>query len=431
MSRSELDPVDFEQAREEPEECQDSVLACQYCRSPLKTNWADLGLQPLANDYMGTRAAARAEPTYPLHARFCDNCLLVQVDRVISPETIFGDYAYFSSNSASWLAHCQRYAARMVERFSLGPKDLVVEIASNEGYLLQYFMRSGIPVLGIEPAANVARAATEAGVPTEVLFFGEETAKQLVARGLAADHLSAKNVLAHVPDIGDFVRGVAVILKPEAVFTVEFPHLLRTIAGLQFDQIYHEHFCYLSLLAVARILGDQGLRVFDVEELDTHGGSLRVYACHQDAHHATTDAVQAVIDAEMAAHLHRPAGYDGFEARMRKVRDEFLAFLDQAHQAGKVVAGYGAAAKANTFLNYCGLAAASLPFIVDRSPAKVGRFMPGSGVKIFDVSAVEDVQPDYLLVLPWNLRQEVMSQMSFITEWGGKFVTAIPYLQIF
>ncbi|KRA79786.1 SAM-dependent methyltransferase [Altererythrobacter sp. Root672] len=396
----------------------------------MRTNWANLGLQPLANDYMGTRAAARAEPTYPLHARFCDNCFLVQVDRVISPEAIFGDYPYFSSNSASWLDHCERYAAKMIERFSLGPKDLVVEIASNDGYLLQYFMRSGIPVLGIEPAVNVAQAAIAALIPTEVLFFGEETAKLLVARGLAADHLSAKNVLAHVPDIGDFVRGVTVILKPEAVFTVEFPHLLRTIAGLQFDQIYHEHFCYLSLLAVHRILGDHGLRIFDVEELDTHGGSLRVYACHRDARHQTTNAVLAVIDAELAAQLNRAAGYHGFENRMQQVRGEFLAFLEQAHQAGKMVVGYGAAAKANTFLNYCGLAAASLPFIVDRSPAKVGRFMPGSGVKIFDVRAIEDVQPDYLLVLPWNLRQEVMSQMSFISEWGGKFVTAIPYLQI-
>ncbi|MBO9517190.1 MAG: methyltransferase domain-containing protein [Porphyrobacter sp.] len=431
MTPLHLDPLESEgnQASTEAEDAPE--ICCQYCRSPLRTKWADLGAQPLANDYMPSRAAARAEPTYPLHARFCDNCFLVQVDRVVPPETIFGDYPYFSSNSASWLDHCERYAAKMIERFSLGSNDLVVEIASNDGYLLQYFMRSGVPVLGIEPAANVALAAIKAGIPTEVLFFGEQTARQLVAGGLAADHLSAKNVLAHVPDIGDFARGVATILKPEAVFTVEFPHLLRTIEGLQFDQIYHEHFSYLSLLAVSRILSDQGLRVFDVEQLETHGGSLRVYACHDGAHHETTSSVQDMLDAERAAQLDRPEGYHGFEARMQQVRGEFLAFLEHAHQTGKVVAGYGAAAKGNTFLNYCGLAAASLPFIVDRSPAKVGRFMPGSGVKILDVQAIDEVQPDYLLVLSWNLRQEIMSQMASISDWGGKFVTAIPYLQIF
>jgi hypothetical protein len=406
-------------------------VSCQYCSSPLKTVWANLGAQPLANAYMKTRAAARAEPTYPLHARFCENCYLVQVDRIVSPEMIFGDYPYFSSHSASWLDHCAGYAAAMIERFSLGPQSLVVEIASNDGYLLQYFQRSGIPVLGIEPAANVAKAASVAGIPTEVLFFGEQAAKHLLARGYAADHLSAKNVLAHVPDIGDFTRGVAAILKPQAVFTIEFPHLLRTIEGLQFDQIYHEHFSYLSLLAVSRILGDQDLRVFDVEELETHGGSLRVYACHENARHETTAAVQKVIDAEKAAQLHLPTGYSGFEAQMQRVRDEFLAFLQEAHQTGKIVAGYGAAAKGNTFLNYCGSAAASLPFIVDRSPAKIGRFMPGSGIKILGVEAIEDIQPDYLLILPWNLRQEIMSQMSSISKWGGKFVTAIPFLHVF
>lgn len=404
---------------------------CQYCGASLRVSWANLGMQPLANDYRADRRSAREIATYPLHARFCEQCFLVQVDRVVPREAIFEHYPYFSSNSASWLRHCEAYAAAMIERFKLDRGSRVIEVASNDGYLLQYFARAGTQVLGIDPASNVAQVAQAAGIPTEVMFFGAETASRLVARGIAADHLSAKNVLAHVPDIRDFARGVATLLKPQAVFTVEYPHLLRTIAGAQFDQIYHEHFTYLSLLAVARALGDQGLRVFDVEELVTHGGSLRVYACHQDASHVTSERVQAVLDAELAAGLDRPSVYAGFDAQLQRVRRDFLEFLQSRRAAGELVIGYGAAAKGNTFLNYCGADATTLPLVVDRSPAKVGRFMPGSGIAILGIDMIEALRPDYVVILPWNLRDEIVTQIEHIREWGGRFVTAIPSLQIF
>jgi hypothetical protein len=404
---------------------------CQYCATPLSLTWINLGIQPLANDYRPSAEAAADAPAYPLHARVCSSCWLVQVDRDVRPEEIFSDYAYFSSFSDSWLDHCRRYAEMVIERFGLGPESLVVEVASNDGYLLKNFAARGIPVLGIDPAANIAEAAEKAGVPTEVAFFGADLARRLVARGVQADHLSAKNVLAHVPDIGDFAEGVSILLKPEAVFTVEFPHLLMTMRGLQFDQIYHEHFTYLSLLAVERIFADKGMRIFDVERLETHGGSLRLFICHRDAAHKTSPRVGGVRDEELAAGLATPKGYAGYNERVAQIRAEFLALVESARTEGKRLAGYGAAAKGNTFLNYCGAASSSLAFIADRSPAKAGKFMPGSAIPIVTPEEIDAQRPDYLLILPWNLSNEIAQQMKHIRDWGGRFITAIPQIRVF
>lgn len=409
----------------------DAVPPCQYCGAPLTLTWIDLGTQPLANDYAPSADAATAEARYPLHARVCGGCWLVQVDRVVPPEDIFSEYAYFSSYSDSWLDHCRRYAADMTARFGLDADSLVVEIASNDGYMLRFFKDAGVPVLGIDPAANVAAVAVAAGIPTEVEFFGERFARELSARGVGADHLSAKNVLAHVPDIGDFARGVAVLLKPDAVFTVEFPHLLATMRQLQFDQIYHEHFTYLSLLAVERIFGDQGLRVFDVERLPTHGGSLRVFICHDAAAHQATAAVDDVRADERAAGLGTAAGYAGYDAKVARIREGFLDFVAAARADGKSVAGYGAAAKGNTFLNFCGADASTLDFIADRSAAKAGKYMPGSAIPIVAPDRIADAKPDYLVILPWNLKAEIAEQMGAVRGWGGRFVTAVPAIEVF
>ena len=408
-----------------------SVPLCQYCATPLTVTWLDLGSQPLANHYAATADEAVASPHYPLHARACPECWLVQVDRVVPPDDIFSDYAYFSSYSDSWLEHCRRYAAMVTDRFGLGPDSLVIEIASNDGYQLRFFKDAGIPVLGVDPAANVAAVAQAAGIPTAVEFFGAAFARTLVERGQAADHLVAKNVLAHVPDIGDFVEGVATLLKPEAVFTVEFPHLLRTMRQLQFDQIYHEHFTYLSLIAIERIARDKGLRIFDVERLETHGGSLRVYMCRDGAAHPTTDAVRATLDEERDAGLDTAEGYAGHDGEVRRIREEFLRFIAAARAEGRTVAGYGAAAKGNTFLNYCGADAGTLAFIADRSTAKAGRFMPGSGIPVQSPQAIDESRCDYVVILPWNLKDEIAAQLSGIRDWNGRFVTAVPRLQVF
>lgn len=406
------------------------VPGCQYCGTPLTISWVDLGLQPLANSYAPTAEIAAALPRYPLHARACPSCWLVQVDRVTTADNIFSDYAYFSSYSQSWLEHCSRYSEAMIERFGLGPDSLVVEVASNDGYLLKHFAARGVPVLGIDPAANVAQVARDAGIPTEIEFFGAEFAQTLAARGQRADHLSAKNVLAHVPDIGDFVRGVAILLKPEAVFTVEFPHLLATMRQLQFDQIYHEHYTYLSLVALRRIFTENGLRIFDVETLPTHGGSLRVFACRQGADHAETDAVSAAVEGELAAGLTTAQAYADYGVRVARIRDDFLRFVAQARAEGKTLVGYGAAAKGNTFLNYCEARPDTLSFIADLSTAKAGKFMPGNAIRIGSPDEINAVRPDYVVILPWNLRSEITDQLRRVGDWGGRFVTAIPQLQI-
>lgn len=408
-----------------------ALHTCQGCGAPLTRTWIDLGLQPLANSNVPPEAAGEADPVYPLHAYVCDACLLVQVPPVVPAEAIFnGHYAYFSSYSESWLSHCEAYAAAMIARFGLGRESRVVEIASNDGYLLQYFAKAGIPVLGVEPSRNTAEAAIAKGIPTEIRFFGAETAHDLAARGDRADLIAAKNVLAHVPDINDFIDGVAVLLKPEGVFTVEFPHLLNTIRFVQFDTIYHEHYTYLSLLAVETVFARHGLRIFDVEAQPTHGGSLRLFACREGARHELTPNVARIRDAERAAGLDRPEGYAGFEARAAAVRDALTAFLDRAKAEGKIVAGYGAAAKGNTLINYCAIGPGRLAMIADKSAAKQGLLAPGSHIPIVAPEALIAARPDYVLILPWNLAGEIKAQLETIRAWGGRFVTAVPTLEV-
>lgn len=404
---------------------------CNFCGASLTDTFVDLGAMALANSYRSEADLAKPEPAYPLHARICRSCFLVQVDSVVPAEEIFSDYAYFSSYSESWVAHARAYAQSTAGRFNLGPESLVAEVASNDGYLLKHFVDAGIPVLGIEPAANVAQVAQENGVRTEVAFFGRKTAQRLKDQGLAADLMAANNVLAHVPDLNDFVGGFPVLLKPEGVLTFEFPHLLNLIGEVQFDTIYHEHYSYLSLLVVEKILGAHGMRVFDVEELPTHGGSLRVYACHKDcAAHREGPGLATVRAKEKDAALDQLDTYAGFEPRVMAVRDALLDFLRTARTEGKTVAAYGAAAKGNTLLNYCGIDSDLIPFVVDRSAAKQGRYLPGSRIPIFGPEKIAEEKPDYVLILPWNLRDEIMAEMRHVANWGGKFVTAIPELRI-
>jgi 2-polyprenyl-3-methyl-5-hydroxy-6-metoxy-1,4-benzoquinol methylase len=405
--------------------------ACRVCRTQLSQSFVDLGLSPLANSYVPAEARDRGEVFHPLHAFVCTNCFLVQLAEFESPAAIFSDYAYFSSYSSDWLRHAERYAGEITQRLGLGPQSRVVEIASNDGYLLQYFIARGVPVLGVEPAANVAAVARAKGIPTEVLFFGEATARQLRAAGPPADLMVANNVLAHVPDILDFVTGFAVMLAPEGAATFEFPHLLRQMRGLQFDQIYHEHFSYLSLLVVRDVMRRCGLRVFDVEELPTHGGSLRVFVTHAGATHVETEGVARVIADERAALLDRLEGYTGFGAAARDVRFGALEFFIAAARANKRVCAYGAAAKGNTFLNYVGLRADFIEAVADRSPHKQGTLLPGSRIPVVSPEAITALRPDYLLILPWNLRPEIARDMAHIKQWGGRFVTAIPSIEVF
>lgn len=406
--------------------------ACRFCRSPLTHTLVDLGLQPLANSNLtAAELAAGTERTYPLHARVCASCFLVQVDDPVAADEIFDSgYAYFSSYSASWVEHARRYSEAMIARFGLGPDSLVVEVASNDGYLLQHFKAAGVPVLGIEPTANTAQAAIDKGVPTEVMFFNGETGRELAARGVRADLMAANNVLAHVPDIGGFVAGFREVLKPEGVLTFEFPHFLNMLELVQFDTIYHEHFSYLSLLAVAQVLRANGLRAFDVELLPTHGGSLRLFCAHEASSHPETDALKTLRAREAAAGLHKLETYEGYAARVDAVRDSFLAFLRQAKADGKSVAAYGAAAKGNTFLNYAGVGADDLVAAFDANPHKQGRYLPGSHVPILAPERVAEVKPDYLLILPWNLKDEIMAQLAYIRAWGGRFVIASPRTEV-
>jgi len=404
---------------------------CRFCRTPLVDTFLDLGAQPLANSYLtAEELAAGTERAYPLHVRVCRNCFLVQADDAVPADHIFdADYAYFSSYSTSWVEHARRYAVAMAERFGLGPDSLVVEVASNDGYLLQHFVAMDVPVLGVEPTANTARAAIDKGVPTEVAFFGAETGRRLAARG-RADLMAANNVLAHVPDIGDFVAGFRELLADEGVVTFEFPHLLNLIEKVQFDTIYHEHFSYLSLLAVEAVLKANGLRPFDVELLATHGGSLRLFACHARAGREETEALKALRQREAAAGLSNLETYRGFAPRVEAVRASFRAFLDAEAREGRRLAAYGAAAKGNTFLNYCAATPHDIAAVFDASPAKQGRFLPGSHIPILSPAAVAELKPDDLLILPWNLKDEIIGQMAFIRDWGGRFVTASPETKV-
>lgn len=407
--------------------------ACRFCRAPLTQTFLDLGRQPLANSYLTKEQLdAGAEGFYPLHTRVCGECFLVQADDPVAADEIFdGGYAYFSAYSASWVAHAKRYAEAMAARFGLGSDSLVVEVASNDGYLLQHFKAMGVSVLGVEPTANTAEVAVkERGVPTEVSFFNDATGRALKSRGVAADLMAANNVLAHVPDIGDFVAGFQHVLKPEGVLTFEFPHLLNLIEKVQFDTIYHEHYSYLSLLAVEKVLRTHGLRPFDVELLPTHGGSLRLFCAHQDAAHQETQALGDLRAREQAAGLDRPEGYDGFTKRVEEVRRGFLDFLRQAQAEGKTIAAYGAAAKGNTFLNYAGVNAGDIVAVFDANPHKQDRFLPGTHIPIHAPERVVDFKPDYVIILPWNLKDEIMGQLAHIKSWGGQFVTAAPETKI-
>ncbi|CAN7560838.1 class I SAM-dependent methyltransferase [Phenylobacterium sp. LjRoot225] len=405
---------------------------CRFCRTPLVHTFVDLGDQPLANSNLtGEQLEAGTERRYPLHARVCHACFLVQVDDVVPAEAIFDqDYAYFSSFSPSWVAHARRYAESMAERLNLGPDSLVVEIASNDGYLLQHFVAMGVPVLGIEPAANTAEAARARGVATEVAFFNEQTAVALAARGVRADLIAANNVLAHVPDISAFVAGFGHVLKGEGVLTFEFPHLLNLIELVQFDTIYHEHFSYLSLLAVEQVLAANGLRPFDVELLPTHGGSLRLFCCHVGSDRSETEALQTLREREAAAGLGRIETYLDFTPKVEAVRDSFRAFVAAAKAQGRRIAAYGAAAKGNTFLNYCGATADDIVAAFDANPAKQDHFLPGTHAPILAPDKVSEVRPDYLLILPWNLKAEIMGQLAHIAEWDGRFVVASPRTEV-
>jgi SAM-dependent methyltransferase len=400
---------------------------CRSCRSPLAHTFADLGSSPLANAYLSAPQLADPEPFYPLHVYVCDRCFLVQLPPVVTPEELFGEYAYFSSYSDSWVDHARRYVDDMIERFGFDTRHKVVEIASNDGYLLRHFRDHGVPVLGIEPAQNVAAAAQQAGIPTVVEFFGLESAERLRAAGESADLVVANNVLAHVPELGDFIAGVQALLAPEGVVTMEFPHLLRLIENVEFDTIYHEHLSYFSLVAVERPFAEAGLTLFDVEELPTHGGSLRIFARHAEHDSIPIETrVSELRRRERSAGLEKLETYTGFDERVRRVKRDLLELLIEAKRNDKSIVGYGAPAKATTLLNYCGIRGDFLDYVVDRSPHKQGRFLPGTHLEIRDPSEVERTRPDYLLILPWNLQDEIVEQMHEVREYGCRFVIPIP-----
>jgi len=406
---------------------------CRYCRAPLRVTFADLGMSPISNNYISVDHQFDAENFYPLHAYVCENCFLVQLHDYERAEYLFtDDYAYFSSYSDSWLNHAAAYAKQMIASESLDGGSLVVEIASNDGYLLQYFKRAGVQVLGVEPTANTAAAAfRDHGIVSEVAFFGRETALRLQASGVCPDVIVANNVLAHVPDLNDFVAGIHVLLKQDGVATIEFPHLLNLIKCNQFDTIYHEHFSYLSFTVVCKLFESHGMRVFDVEQLATHGGSLRVYVAQQGCpSRPARETVAQQLEAETAAGLNDIEIYRAFSAAVVGVKCDLLAFLINCRMSGKRVAGYGAPAKGNTLLNYCGIGKDLLPFTVDRSPYKVGKLLPGTRIPIFHPSRIVEQKPDYVLILPWNLKDEIMEQMAEVRQWGGQFVTPIPSVEM-
>jgi len=405
---------------------------CRFCKSELRHTFVDLGMSPLCESYLSLEQLNQMEPFYPLHVFVCEECLLVQLEEFVSPDSIFTEYAYFSSYSDSWLEHCRRYTEQMLDRFRLDGGSLVVELASNDGYLLQYFVQQNIPVLGIEPAANVAKVAEEKRVPTLVRFFGKQLAAGLAAEGKQADLLVGNNVLAQVPDLCDFVSGMKILLKPQGVLTLEFPHLLRLMEENQFDTIYHEHFSYFSLLTAQKILGAYGLMVFDVEELRTHGGSLRIFGRHsEDDSKPVRSRVVELSAREEAAGLKRLDSYCSFAENVKKTKRQLLECLIGAKQARKSIVGYGAPGKGNTLLNYCGVGRDFIDYTVDRNPFKHGRFTPGTHIPIFPPERIFETRPDYVLILPWNLKNEIMQQIARIREWGGKFIVPIPEATVY
>jgi SAM-dependent methyltransferase len=408
----------------------DAVRRCRLCGGAVAHSLVDLGMSPLCESFLAPEQLDAMEPYFPLHALVCGSCFLVQLGEYVSPEHIFREYAYFSSYSTSWVAHAQAYCAMITRRLGLGPASLVVELASNDGYLLQHFLPLGVPVLGIEPAANVAKVALAKGIPTRVEFFGVALAETLRAEGRHADLIVGNNVLAQVPDLNDFTAGMARLLAPEGVITLEFPHLARLIAENQFDTIYHEHFSYFSLIAIERLAGRHGLKLIDVEELTTHGGSLRVYLAHAGAAHRTARSVAELLAREHALGLRDLATYAAFAEQVRRTKRKLLAFLIAAKDQGATICGYGAPGKGNTLLNYCAIGPDFLEFTVDRNPYKHGRFTPGMHVPIRPVEALDAARPDYVLILPWNLKDEIIHQMRHIAAWGGKFVVPIPELAV-
>ncbi|MBF0180653.1 MAG: class I SAM-dependent methyltransferase [Magnetococcales bacterium] len=403
---------------------------CRFCDKAVSFEFIDLGTSPISNRFLRPDQQNEMEPHFPLRVYVCDHCFLVQLEMFQTPDNIFTEYVYFSSYSQTWLRHMERYADMAVERFGLHKASLVVEIASNDGYLLRYMMDKGIPVLGVEPARNVAEVAMAKGIPTHMDFFGVETARHLVERGVRPDLLIGNNVLAHVPNLNDFVAGMKILLKPGGTITMEFPHLLRMVEGKQFDTIYHEHFSYFSLLTAQRIFAHHGLRIFDIEELPTHGGSLRIYAAHAEEERSPTDRMRALAGLEHEQGWERMETYTTFREQVLRIKLDLLKFLIQAHDEGRSVVGYGAPAKGNTLLNFCGIRPDLLPFTVDISPHKQGMFLPGNRIPIHAPSMIDTVRPDYLLILPWNIQDEIMEQMAHIRAWGGRFVIPVPELRI-
>ena len=401
-------------------------MTCRLCGASLATTFVDLGRTPLANSYPAADSDPADEPRYPLHAMVCDACLLVQLDAVVPAREIFDDYAYLSSYSSSWVEHARRFAEMAVERFALAGSSRVVELASNDGYLLQHFVDLAVPVLGVEPARNVAKIAESRGIPTEVGFFGRELARSLLGRDVRADLLVANNVLAHVPDLNDFIAGIQMILKPDGTASIEFPHLLRLIESCQFDTIYHEHFSYFSLLTAEQAVARHGLRVFDVEQLPTHGGSLRLFVCHRDDRRPDAAGLADVRALEIGAHLDQIGSYSNFAASVRSVVDAVRAFFQRAAGERATVVGYGAAAKANTLLNACGISIDDMAFVVDRNPLKQDRLMQGTRIPIRAPDALDRARPDYVVVLAWNLVDEIVAELSHIRSWGGRFVVPVP-----
>lgn len=409
-----------------------ATKTCRFCATVLTHTFLDLGVSPLANSYLKEEQLNRMEPFFPLHVYVCAKCLLVQLEEFSTPHDIFSDYAYFSSFSDSWLAHAKAYADMITARFRLNRTSKVVEIASNDGYLLQNFVAREIPVLGVEPAANVAEVANKKGINTTVAFFGEKTAVDIREDGWIADLIIGNNVLAHVPDLNDFVKGLKILLKPTGLITMEFPHLLQLMEQNQFDTIYHEHFSYFSFLAVEQVFARHGMRLFDVEEIPTHGGSLRIYACHdQDASKPIGDRARELKSREETLGFGRLNHYRSFGPQVEETKHKLLSFLISAKQEGKRIVGYGAPAKGNTLLNYCGVRTDLIDYTVDRSPHKQGYFLPGVHIPIYAPDRIRQTRPDYLLILPWNIREEVMQQLHFIREWGGKFVVPIPEVRVY
>lgn len=408
------------------------TTSCRFCGSSLTRTFVDLGMSPLCESFLTAAQLNHMEPFYPLHVLVCESCLLVQLGEYVSPTEIFSEYAYFSSYSESWVRHAEQYVEAMIERFALGSNHKVMEIASNDGYLLQHFVRRQIPVLGIEPAANVAETARAKGIPTLVRFFGEQAAGEIAAEHGRPDLLVGNNVLAHVPALNDFVAGMKRLLKEGGVITMEFPHLLRLMEGNQFDTIYHEHFSYLSFLTVSKIFEAHGLRIFDVDELKSHGGSLRIYACHTDDWaKAVHPRVATLRDTEIAQGFHKLKTYLSFAPKVHETKRKLLDFLISAKRDGNSIVAYGAPGKGNTLLNYCGIRQDFIEYAVDRNEYKHGRFTPGTHIPIYPPDRIAQTKPDYIVILPWNLRREIAKQLGYVSAWGAKLVVPIPEVQVF